>query len=50
MNVVQVHYASNEGLTRIYMDHAVTIDGGKIHHKVAFCSCWFVGSWSTGVL
>jgi len=38
MNVVQVHYASNEGLTRIHMDHAVTIDGGNMHLKVAWWS------------
>jgi len=32
---MQEHYASNEGLTRMHMDHAVTIDGGYMHHKVA---------------
>ena len=37
MNEVQEHYASNEGLTRMHMDHAVTIDGGNMHLKVA---CW----------
>jgi len=37
MNVVQEDYASNEGLTRMHMDHAVTIDGGNMHLKVA---CW----------
>jgi len=48
MNVAQEHYACNEGLTRMHMDHAVTIDGGNMHLKVAFCPCWFVGSWSAG--
>jgi len=38
MNVVQEHYASNEGLTRMHMDHAVTIDGGNMHLKVAWWS------------
>jgi len=37
MNVVQEHYASNEGLTRMHMDLAVTIEGGIMHLKVA---CW----------
>jgi len=38
MNVVQEHYTSNEGLTRMHMDHAVTIDGGNMHLKVAWWS------------
>ena len=45
MNAAQEHYASNEGLTRIYMDHAVTIDGGNMHHKVFFAH---VGSLDRG--
>ena len=35
MKVVQEHYACNEGLTKMHMDHAVTIDGGNMHLKVA---------------
>jgi len=35
MNAAQEHYASNEGLIRMHMDHAVTIDGGNMHLKVA---------------
>ena len=38
MNVVQEDYASNEGLTRMHMDHAVTIEGGIMHLKVAWWS------------
>jgi len=38
MNVVQEHYASNERLTRMHMDHAVTIDGGNMHQKVVWWS------------
>ena len=34
MNVVQEHYTSNEGLTRMHMDHAVTIDGGNMHLRL----------------
>jgi hypothetical protein len=36
--VVQGHHARNEGLARMHMDHAVAIDGGIMHLKVAWWS------------
>ena len=38
MNVMQEHYACNEGLTRTHMDHAEIIDGGIMRLKVAWWS------------
>ena len=34
MNVVQEHYACNQKLSKMRMDHAEIIDGGNMHLRL----------------